>query len=683
MLEAHPPRVTIDFESRSACAIKTHGAWRYSIEPSTEILCLAFRLPFWEEGRTALWHPAFPHLGIFKESDLEALQELFQWIEDNGLVEAHNVWFEFCIWQNIFVERYGAPAIRLQQWRCSAAKAAACALPRALEKVAAALHVPVQKDLQGQKAMQKMMKPRKPRKAEWEQWAVTGETPPQHLWHESRELLEEVWAYCRVDVLAEEAVSQALPDLSPHETRVFLADLAINARGFQLDLNAVTAAQILTRRETQRLNAELTQLTDRAVTKATQRTQMLEWFAYQELDLPDTQAATIDGLLASPRVLKPVVRRALEVVRAVGRSSTAKYGAMAAWMGDDARIRGGLQYHGASTGRWSGKGVQPHNFPRGVLKKVDQADLWEALCSLDPEQVQPLAPTVLEGLSHGLRGAIVASPGKQLYIADYASIEARVLLWLADDQSALDMFRQNQDIYLDMASTIYDRPCTKEDTLERQLGKVAILGLGYQMGWRKFQTTCGVFGIPIEDDLAERVVRLYREKYYRVKDLWRAHEEAVVLALSRKRPVECDLVTWEPTERFLYAVLPSGRRIAYPFPKLQKGQTPWGEDRTFLSFMGVDSYTRQWVRQTTYGGMLIENVVQSCARDLMADAILRCERLGRYQIVLSVHDELIAEADLEMGSVAEFERLLTHCPAWATGCPVAASGWGGLRYAKG
>src|ERR1035437_6001317 len=357
-------RLTIDFESRSACSLRKCGAWRYSIDPSTEILCLGYRLPYWDEGQVDLWHPAFPHLGIPESNDSEALYELLEWISEGGLVEAHNAWFERSLWRNIMEPRFAFPPIMDKHWRDSAAKAAAHALPRSLEDAIEALGLDEHKDATGHKLMLKLSKPRKPRKKEREA-GVTG-----LLWWESPELFEQLYDYCRQDVLAEAALSAALPDLNAQESTLYVLDQQINERGFQLDQEAVTTALKLIEQETARLNNELKTLTKGVVQKATQRAQMLRWFESEGLYLPDTQATTIAETLSSLRATddSTVSYRALEIVGLLGKSSTAKYEAMPNWMAPDGRVRGGLIYNGATTGRWVGTGVQVHNLPRGTIK---------------------------------------------------------------------------------------------------------------------------------------------------------------------------------------------------------------------------------------------------------------------------------------------------------------------------
>lgn len=711
----NPPKATIDFETRSACSIKDCGSWRYSLDPTTAVMCMAFRLPYWEEGRTALWHPAFPHLGV-EEADCPELVELFAWIEQGKLVEAHNSWFERGIWTNICVPKLGWPKIGHEQWRCSAAKAAAYSLPRALDGVTVALCLAIKKDVEGAKVMKKMAKPRKPRVAEVRSWVVENGRLPVQIkacavsteaneagwlarvtwdggerefqlplyWHESVELLERLFAYCRVDVLAEEAVSARLRDLSAKEQQIYLMDQAINERGFQLDREGIAAALEVVDGIFSELNAELVSLTGGQVQKATQRARMMQWFNDMGLPLEDTQGGTIDGWLKRED-LGAEVRRGLELVRALGRSSTAKFVAAQNWAAPATwRVHGGLLYHGAGTGRWSGSGVQPHNFPRGSIKDMDFA--WEVIKTRDVALMELMYGDVMTLLSHALRGMIVPSPGRRLMVADYAAIEARVVLWLAGDDEALDVFRRRECIYMAMATEIYGRPITDKvkQADERQMGKQAVLGLGYQMGAKKFQATLAEkWGIFIELDFAQLIVDKYREKFWRVKKMWWDQEAAAIAAVKQPgRQFRCGRVRWMCFDGFLHCRLPSGRLLGYCDPRVEQKATPWGEKRDCLTYMGVDPYTKKWRRQDTYGGMLVENITQAAARDLMADAMLRCHQEGMYDVILSVHDELIAECDEDKGSVEDFEAVMAHVPDWAEGCPVAAEGWAGKRYRK-
>jgi DNA polymerase len=320
--------------------------------------------------------------------------------------------------------------------------------------------------------------------------------------------------------------------------------------------------------------------------------------------------------------------------------------------------------------------VQPHNFPKGTVK--DQEALWHTLKGQDRTQIGAEYSGVMEALSNGLRGTIIASAGKDLYVADYASIEARVVMWLAEEDEALDFFRTGGDIYLDMAAEIYNKECYSPSP-ERQVGKFAILGLGFQMGAPKFQGTCEKFGVKIEEEFAVRVVEAYRGKYWRVKQMWTDQEDAALQAVRTKQPVQCGYVTWLREGHFLFCELPSGRRLAYPYPEIRARETPWGAVKASLTFMGIDTYTRKWKRQVTYGGSLVENITQAVARDIMAEAMLRCEEQG-YEVALTVHDEIVTEN--AQGNVAEFVQILTTVPEWAVGLPVEAAGFVAKRYKK-
>jgi DNA polymerase len=247
-----------------------------------------------------------------------------------------------------------------------------------LDDACAALTLNIRKDPAGHKVMMKMNKPRKPRKAE----RLAGTTGL--LWWETIPLLNQLFEYCKQDVRAECALSAALPDLTKKESELYTLDQEINERGFQLDRHAIHTALHLIAQESVRLNGELATLTGGQVKKATQRAQLLKWLNTQGLFLNNTQAATIDAYL-SPQSRNPLPgasRRALEILRALGKSSTAKYQAMSDWICPDDRVHGGLLYHGASTGRWTGQGCQPHNFPKGTLKGVTMEDVWTYLQAL-------------------------------------------------------------------------------------------------------------------------------------------------------------------------------------------------------------------------------------------------------------------------------------------------------------
>ena len=659
-------KVHLDFETRSTVNLKKQGMHRYAEDPSTEVLCLAYAF---DDGPVQLWHRGHP--GI-EESDPP--EELLSLVGDRRTVlEAHNAGFERCIWAN-WGQLAGWPQIADHQWRCTAAKAASHNLPRSLEGVSYALDLAVKKDDDGHRLMLKLSKPRK---------ATINDKSP---WHEKPDELTSLWAYCRNDVEVERLLSHRLKDLPLTELEVFRADMRINQYGIACDLVMVTKALSIIREVVQDLNNELCLVTNGHVRSAAQREKMLTWLRANGVRIADTQGTTID--LAIEMILgggiktaSPEALRVLEICRSVNRTSTAKYESMRLHSCKDGRIRGTMLYHGAGTGRWAGRGVQPHNFPRGKIK--DMEDACKDLLAGDRKWLAALYGDTMEFLSWTLRGALVAGPGKDLLVADYSAIEARVTFWHAMDEVGMEVFRRGEDIYKFTAADVYNIRYDQVNKDQRQMGKQAVLGLGFGMGPDKFKATCTKYGIEITDKFAELVVGSYRKKYFLVWNFWYNCERAAILAVENIGKIyKINRVTYGYANGFLFCRLPSGRKLAYYNPKMEMRPAPWGEMKSTLTFMGTDALTKKWVRQHTYGGKLVENIVQATARDIMAEAILRTEDTGKYPIILSVHDELIAEVNEEQGSIEEFERILTASPTWAGSLPIAAEGWRGKRYKK-
>ncbi|AKQ75814.1 DNA polymerase [Roseobacter phage RDJL Phi 2] len=504
-------QTTIDFETRSPTDIKKRGGFLYSLDPATEAMCLAYHLP--GETEVKLWHMAHPEFLI---GESPAPVDLFAFILAGGLVEAHNAFFERCIWTNIMIPRYGWPVIKPDQWRCSAAKASAMSLPRSLEEAVAAMDLGIDKDMEGRKLMLKMCKPRKLRKAEMEKWmhdtGHKGRAPAYKspgypiVYHETEEDLHRLWDYCKQDVFAEHALSLSLPELSEQELETWKMDQWLNWRGARFDLTMAKQALSMASEWRKRLNSILEALT--GITSATKRAAVKEWLVEEEdLDLPDTAADTLKHYLENEE-LSARARRVLEIVRDVNKTSTRKYNAMIdkAWEGDE-RARDLMMYHGAGTGRWAGKGIQVHNFPARDLVVKDFDEAAELILDGDLDWCHALYGDVMAFLSHALRGAILAEEGRELMVADYAAIEARCVLWEADDQQGLGVFRRGDDIYCDMATGIYGFEVQKKIAKDwthpdytlhsgcRQFGKQAILGLGYGMGYMTFLLTCRKYGI--------------------------------------------------------------------------------------------------------------------------------------------------------------------------------------------
>jgi DNA polymerase len=695
-----PPKVTIDFETRSEIDLTKVGAWKYAAHPSTDALCLTFKIG---DGPVQRWHS--PLLWAYGLDMLPDPEELFDAIEAGAVIEAHNAGFERAIWTCKMVPDYGWPAIKRRQWKCSAAKAASYALPRALEGACQVMRTKTQKDADGHRIMKELCKPRKPTKDN-----------PHEPYVTDREKHQRNVDYCATDTQAEYELSLKLPDLNPDEYEVWQVDQTINERGVFCDVALARLAVETIAKAIDGFNAEIEALTGGKVTKTTQRERVLKWLRDQHYyDLGNTQGPTLDVAVSElDEALMDVfsenfedfwrIRRVIWITRAANKTSTAKFKAMLDRIGNDHRIRDTLLYMGASkTGRWSGRGVQLQNIKRGGIEDMEKE--VERILGMSLDDIIDATEDVVEMFSQVIRGAICAPPGKELVVADYASIEARGTFWLADCVHALNIFTDPKaDIYCDLARSIYHREITKKDKDERQLGKKGILGCGYGMGKDKFHVTCAKDGLDITKEMAETVVKTYRETYPEVPELWNAMEEAALQALENKK---LGIKEWVPVitpsmrrlraqgktcptkihfkvnGRFLFMRLPSGRLLGYPDPSCRMAKTPWGGEKLTIFYWGMDQYTHQWAEQKTYGGKLVENAVQAISRDIMAAAMVNIENNHpTYLLVLSVHDELVSEVDEGKGDVKEFEGLLTKKPPWAEGFPLAAEGWRGKRYRK-
>lgn len=703
---------TGDFETCSPLNLKKVGGYKYASHPETDMLCFAWAYD--EEEEVHLWHPEFAEA----ELEEEGVDELFELHErillGEIILEAHNAFFERCVWHFVG-RRRGWPALDPRQLRCSAAKAASFSLPRQLEKAVEALELPFPKDMEGHRLMLKLSKPRKPRKAELQAVGMRMGQEAEftarygHLWYRDRDELLRVFEYNRQDVRAERALSSSLRDLSPKEQEVWFLDQEINWNGVHVDLEGIDKALSLVAEITRRGNEEMRDLTMGDVESCTKRDQFIAWCASEGVHLPNTQKETIDSFCEMDD-LPQHVGRAMRIWSTCNKASVKKYVAMRDRACDDGRVRDILMYWGAGPGRWSGRGIQPQNFARGYggpdpkkPKKLWMEPAWDQIVEMDLDQLADFHPDVMDHLSKSTRGAICAAPGKELSVADYSAIEARVLFWLAGEARALEVLHAGQVIYKDMAGAILlemeqDKPGSTDpryladpqsmpkEGQTYQLGKQAVLGLGYQMGGKKFRITCAGYGIEIDLKFANRVVKLYRGTYPKVPKLWDAYEAAAIAAVKRgpraKEPVRVGDVAFAMRGQFLHVKLPSGRLISYFRPRIIQAPMPWDEKdlRDKLIYWGVDDKKR-WRIQDTYGGKLTENIDQGIARDLMAEAMLRCQEYG-YTPVLTVHDEIVAEDELSDREIREFEELMAQLPAWAEGLPIAAEGWKGRRYRK-
>lgn len=465
------------------------------------------------------------------------------------------------------------------------------------------------------------------------------------------------------------------------ERRAWELNQRVNERGIQLDMAYIaTALQTI-----EEIEADLGERA-RAVTggvDVSQRAAMLDWCQAQGYPLPDYTKGTV-AAAATDKTAPAHVREVLRIRQQLGKTSTAKFVSMQACACSDGRVRGTTMYHGASTGRETGKLIQPQNFPR-PHKSVEGIEdvLVDAILAGDRDAVGLYAGVdMMEALSSTLRSAIVAAPGHRLLVSDFDQIEARVTGWLGNQQSVLDVFASGEDIYKHAAAQIYTLPVSEIDGAQRQIGKVATLALGFQGGVGAFQQMAGTYGVTVADEVAEDIVRKWRKAHPHIVSTWKHFQTAALRAIENpgKAYRAAGRVIFKVENGFLFMKLPSGRRIAYCNPRIETvNRNDWV--RPAIVYDGVDTYTKKWSRQETYGGDLFQSVVQGIARDLMIGGMLNVDAAG-YPPVLAVHDEVVAEVPHGHGAIDQFNSLLCRLPDWAEGLPVTASGYEAARYRK-
>lgn len=703
----------VDFETRSIVDLAAAGVHVYAAHPDTAPWCMSYTIG---NAPVNCWLPG-----------ADDPQALLDHVAAGRKVVAHNAPFELAIWNLCIRARIAQhwPELKLEQTFCTMAQASALALPAGLAQLAKALGLDIDKDMEGRALMMRMARPRKVELDGTIVW-----------WTGDKAKLDRLVAYCNRDVEVERACCSKLPALSPPERRVWLIDQKINNRGIRVDIDNVKLANALVERATAVLNAELSTLTGGQVTSVSQVAKLAEWLRAN--GFPNCHSTT-KGEVAAMLESNPAenVARVLTIRQLAGKSSTKKLVAMLACVNDDNRARGLFGYHGASTGRWVGRRVQPQNLPRPTyafelvekiiasLSRPNGVDIID-LCFGPP----------IDAIASCLRSMFIADDDKDLVAGDFANIEGRVLAWIAGEQWKLDAFRDfDAGVGHDLYKLAYGRsfnvdPATiSKDDPRRQIGKVMELALGYQGGIGAFKSMAANYGLQVvatpqvlesdgptvriwrnakKDDLrflpkapegslyeleVDEIKKAWRNAHPKIKSLWRALEDAALEAIQKPGKVISipnGRIRFVVANGFLFCRLPNGRVLAYFKPHITVSTISWvndeGEDVTLvkdaIGYFGVDGVTKQFGPQKAYGGMLAENVTQAVARDILVDAMFRAEAAG-YAVVLHVHDELVAEIPKDFGSEDEFERLMCASEPWANGLPVSAPGvWRGSRYRK-
>lgn len=633
--------ISIDFETYSECDIKTAGAYAYADHPTTEVLCLAWAV---NDDPPELWTP-----------DKPVPQRLLALIEAGGAtLWAWNSFFEMAIW-NLVLKWKPVP---IEQWRDTAALAAAHAYPRSLAKCGEFLGLSddLAKSKRGWALIRRLCRP----------LAGDGggrETDPA--------LYQELYDYCIQDVIAEREIRHRLRHLRGIENQIWEVDQRINWRGVQLDRESVENALVIIDSHSENMNKRVVTLTNGFIDTTGSRARAMTWCASQNYPIASYDKAAINAALQDDKCPENV-KEFLGIRQSLSRSSTKKYQTMLDCIGQDGRVHGSLMYHGASTGRWSGRHINAQNLPRPTIADVDAC--IAQIRSQDPDKIDG---EPMECLASCLRSMLTASDGNRLIVSDYASIEARALAWLADHEDVLQTFRSGKDIYKATASSLFQTPYDRINSDQRFVGKVATLALGYQGGVRAFQKMSEAYGTEVTEDQALKIRNDWRDANSAIVKLWVDTEKAAKNAISYAgKAFTAAKGTFRMVAGDLLFKLPSSRIISFP-----KAQLRQGNSSNEIIYEGMNNLTHRWGEIKGYGGTLVQSINQAVARDILAEAILRCEA-AKYPVVLHVHDEIVADVPKGHGSLAEFEKLMCVLPQWAEGMPVEAEGYESNRYRK-
>lgn len=692
-----------DCETYSEADLKAVGTHAYAEHPTTEITIAQWAIDDREPVVADITERAPNRYQALPLVPVE-LRNLL--LDPTVTIIAHNSAFDRTLLR--YVWDIDVP---IKRWQDTMVCALAHGLPGSLDKLSGILRLASDeaKDKRGRELIQLFCKPR-PKGHTLRR--ATRETHPK----EWAEFLE----YSRQDIVSMRAVHRKLPPWnygpgSP-ELTLWHLDQRINDRGFAVDVELAHAAIDAVAVEQARLKQETRELTDGQVTSPSKRDELLAHILMEYgVELPDMRADTLRRRIEDPELPDPV-KLLLSIRLEATKTSTAKYKALVKATSADGRLRNTLQFAGAQrTARWAGRVFQPQNMPR---PDMEQEDIDLAIDALKAGCAPLVINDVMRATANVVRGAIVAPPGRKLVIADLSNIEGRGLAYLAGETWKVRAFREfDQGLGADLYKLAYARSFNvdaKDVTKpQRQIGKVMELGLGYEGGVAAFLTFAAVYQMDL-DQLAgavwsaasaealdaalgmwswaskkRRTLGLSQRVYVAcevLKSAWRAAHPATTslwadmgtaVRQAIQRPGQTFRVRTIAVRRdgnWLRVRLPSGRYLCYINPEVA--------DDGQISYMGVNQYTRQWARIKTYGGKLVENLVQAWARDVLASNMADIEEAG-YDIVLTVHDELITEtADDPAFSTERLAARMSTPPSWAPGVPLAAAGFETYRYRK-
>lgn len=707
-------RLFIDFETYSELDIKVVGAERYLRHPSARPLCMSFSL---NGAPSALWVNDGFHLApnkvigflrkvigflrkrpelIGREITVTLSKDVREALRDPELkVYAHNALFDFRVWNYLCVPLFGWPPLRLEQMEDTMAICQYMSLPASLDKAGEALGAATQKTA-GTRLINLTCSPQPVK----EKRVVTGYRKPSLLDVRDTQNFVGLFEYCINDTNTLVAILDALPckQLPAREKEIWLMTAEINLKGLPVrkeEIDAINTRLDIFQKEKK---GELLKLTDGKLYSGAQYAAIKKYCESLGYPIDNCQGAYLAEKVGDPEMPEHI-RRVLSITLVLGKSSTAKFRKIQDHMlpcetyGDHV-VRDTLCYHGASTGRWSGRGIQPQNFP-GVVSRFPEDDMGFFTLGL------PIDDPVLKSKLL-LRASIVAPEGHCIIAADYSAIENVVLAWIAGDEASLDDFRAGRKQYITMAVAVFGGTYDalkaaiadgdKDALLRYKIGKALVLGCGYGMGAKKFREIAStVFKLDLTEEAAAEYVAYYREHYYKNVECWYGLKNAATRAVISGTPQTFGSITYR-TAKFngllwLMCVLPNGKKLFYPDPKIEEKYIPGykkaGKQST-LTYMGLNSVSKKRERMSLIPGRAAENVVQATSREIMAEGMLnvRSRMKGDVELRGTVHDEAIGlcpEGRPEL--LGQMIKQLCDIP-WAVGCPIRAAGYIDKRFKK-
>ena len=654
--------LNIDIETYSGTDLTKAGVYRYVEDTDFEILLFAYSF---DGGKVE----CIDLVSGYEELPDEVLHAL---VDRNVIKKAFNAQFE-----RVCIAKHFGIYLDVRQWRCTAVAATTVGLPGHLDAVGKALKLDVQKDAIGKALIKYFSVPCKATKI--------NEGRTRNYPHHNPEKWQQFIDYCIRDVEVEMAVGKTIEPLldigsdnAAFEHALYSLDQHINDTGVLIDRQLVENAIKVYEEYTKVLVRRSKQLT--GLSNPNSVGQLTEWLEAQGVTVENLQKDTVTDILKQE--LPDSVREVLEIRQELSLSSVKKYDAMLGAICSDNRVRGILQFYGAGrTGRWAGRIIQPQNLPRAELPDYDVAR--EALRTGDTEWIEMLYDNVPYALAAMIRTMIIAPPGKVLAVSDFSAIEARVIAWLAGEKWRQEVFASHGKIYEASAAQMFHIPIESVDKKLRQKGKVSELALGYQGGPGAL-IQMGALDMGLAEEELKPLVDAWRKANPKIVQLWYELEAACIEAIDYEQRVKFHSgITIFYRSRTLFIELPSGRRLVYYNARLERHAK---FDKMSIVYDGIDSQSKQWKKLHTYGGKLVENVVQAIARDCLAESMMALaneveEYHGyRFDIVMHVHDEVVIETD--EGTLPVIEDIMGQPIRWAPGLILGADGFETTYYKK-